>query len=112
MKKRSAVLRQSTTCGASWKTRFGESRRISGNSRAVVMRSRFLEKELSRVTPEDIASEHSQLEDAIRKKEEEQTNAADKRGRLRQQLEQLETSEELSRLRLEEQALDAEFQSR
>ena len=82
-------------------------RQLAGGGDAVAV----LGEELGRTTPESLASEAGQLEGVIRAKEEEKTDAADKRGQLRQQLEQLESSEEISRLRLEERTLVADFQS-
>jgi uncharacterized protein YhaN len=82
-------------------------RQLAGSGDAIVA----LEGELGRVTPEALTSERSRLEETIRIKDEDQKGAIDQRGQLRQQLNQLESSEELSRLRLEEQAVRAEVQS-
>ncbi|MFV1968790.1 MAG: ATP-binding protein, partial [Pirellulaceae bacterium] len=70
-----------------------------------------LGEELKQTTPEDLSSDQKELEEAINKDEQEQTDAADVRGRLKEQLERLENSEELSHLRIEEQAGRAELES-
>ena len=70
-----------------------------------------LEEELKHTTPETLSAEQKELKEAIEKLEQEQTDAADLRGRLKEQLEQLESSEELSCLRIKQQAGRAELES-
>jgi len=80
-------------------------RKIAGGGDALEL----LDKELERATPEGLNAEQIKLDETIKKKNKEQTAAARERGRLEAELEQLESSEELSRLRIEEQAGRAEF---
>jgi uncharacterized protein YhaN len=68
-----------------------------------------LEDELKQTTREDLSADQNESEETIRKLDQKQTDAADLRGRLKEQVEQLERSEELSGLRIEEQAGRAEF---
>ena len=70
-----------------------------------------LKEELTQVTPEELNVEQNELADTMENKEQELVDALDERGRLRSQLEQLERSEELSRLRIEEQAARAQFEA-
>ncbi|MCZ6766208.1 MAG: AAA family ATPase [bacterium] len=70
-----------------------------------------LEEELEHTTPENLSADQLELEDTIKRHEQEQTDAADLRGRLKEQLEQLESSEELSCLRIKQQAGRAELES-
>ena len=68
-----------------------------------------LKDELAHSTPDELSTERTTLEEMIETKERQQTDAADERGRLKEQLDRLEKSEELSRLRIEQQADRAEF---
>ena len=79
---------------------------LAGNADAV----QSLKGELAHATLEDWESERAILEETIVTKEQQHTNAADERGRLKEQLEQLEKSDELSRLRIEQQADRAELE--
>jgi len=79
---------------------------LAGGADAV----KSLKEELAHATLEDFESERTVLEETIATKELQQTNAADERGRLKEQLEQLEKSDELSRLRIEQQADRAELE--
>ena len=83
-------------------------RKLAGSADAVAV----LEEDLLHATPEGLVQKMLAWRRRSCAKEAEQTDAVDKRGRLRQQLQQLERSEELSRLRLEEQALVADFRAR
>ena len=68
-----------------------------------------LKDELAQAIPEQLHSEQTTLEETINTLEQQQTDAADERGRLKEQLDQLEKSDEVSRLRIEQQADRAEF---
>jgi uncharacterized protein YhaN len=68
-----------------------------------------LEEALKQTKPEQLSSERETLKNAIEIKEQERSDATDKRGRLQLQLEQLETNAKLSELRMEEQSSRAEL---
>lgn len=68
-----------------------------------------LKDELAQTTPDQLHVEQTTLEETIKTMEQQQTDAADERGRLKEQLDRLEKSDELSRLRIEQQADRAEF---
>ena len=70
-----------------------------------------LKAELKQATPESLRTEVNELKEAVEGNEQERTDAADGRGRLKAQLERLESSEELSWLRVKEKACRAEFES-
>lgn len=80
-------------------------RQLAGSANAV----QALKDELAHATPDELSTERTTLEETIETREQQQTNAADERGRLREQLERLEKSDEVSRLRIEQQADRAEF---
>ena len=68
-----------------------------------------LQQELAQVTPADLDAERSELETKIDAMDLKENEAAATSGRLKVQLEQLEESDEVSRLRIEQQADRAEF---
>lgn len=70
-----------------------------------------LEQELQLTSPDDLSREKDELDERIEAFEQQHTDAADERGRLKQQLDQLEKTDELSRLRIEEQSNRSEFES-
>ena len=78
---------------------------LAGSANAV----QALKDELAQVTPDQFHAEQTTLEETVKTKEQQQTDAADERGRLKEQLDRLERSDELSRLRIEQQADRAEF---
>lgn len=78
---------------------------LAGSANAV----QELKDELAQATPDELNAERTTLEEMIETREQQQTNAADERGRLKEQLDRLEKSDELSRLRIEQQADRAEF---
>ena len=68
-----------------------------------------LQQELAQVTRADLDAERSELEAKIETMDLKEKEAAATSGRLKMQLEQLEESDEVSRLRIEQQADRAEF---
>jgi len=78
---------------------------LAGSTNAV----QALKDELAQATPDGLNAERTTLEATIKAMEQQQTDAAGERGRLREQLDRLEKSDEVSRLRIEQQADRAEF---
>jgi len=99
---------------------FSERRqRLDGDGRQLELRLRqlvgsedavqALHQELAAAAPADLDSERSELEAMIEAMDLKQKEAATTSGRLKMQLEQLEESDEVSRLRIEQQSDRAEF---
>jgi uncharacterized protein YhaN len=80
-------------------------RQLAGDGDAV----QTMKDELARSTPEELDSERIDLETTIETLESDQQVAAAECGRSREQLDRLETSDELSRLRIEQQTVRAEL---
>lgn len=70
-----------------------------------------LEAELGHTSPEGLAHERGEVERSITATEAEQRAAIDRGGQLKTRLEQLETTEDVSELRVQEQACRAELES-
>ncbi len=82
-------------------------RQLTGSGDAL----EHLERELESTTSEDLTCELKELEEAIDQREQEQRYAIDNGGQLRSQLEQLENSQELSRLLIEGRSCRAGVES-
>lgn len=78
---------------------------LAGSANAV----QALKDELAHATSDELSTERAALEETIEAMDQQHTDAADERGRLKEQLERLEKSDEVSRLRIEQQADRAEF---
>ncbi|MDA0285121.1 MAG: hypothetical protein O3B86_17365, partial [Planctomycetota bacterium] len=72
---------------------------------------RALQNELQISSPEALSREKHELDEQIQVCEQNHTDAADERGRLKEQLEQLEKTDELSQLRIEEQSARTELET-
>jgi len=80
-------------------------RQLVGSASAI----EAVSEELSKTSPDELTAEQAGFVESIERLERAQTDAADQRGRLKEQLDRLENSDELSRLRIEQQADRAEF---
>jgi uncharacterized protein YhaN len=69
-----------------------------------------LEKKLQSCSLEELNHEQTELAEQIEELDEKYTDAADERGRLKEQLDQLEDADELSALRINEQSSLADFE--
>ena len=80
-------------------------RQLAGSGDALAA----LEGELEQSTPEALQTEQRELEEHVRQFEDDLGQAKELRGKLKLQLQQLENSDEISSLRIEQQADLAEF---